>query len=215
MFCRNCGAQNKDDATFCQSCGAPLSSAEAGSTVSSVSRPAKRPNIVLLGGVAAIVVVIIVALVMLMGGQSQNDVVKKLVRGVNKGDAKAIVSLMPDKMIEEACDEMDMDKEELIDELDDQLDDMLDMINDEYDKWKITYKMKDPDDYSKKELRSLIEDYDDEYDLTVKDATRLKVRLTMQADGDEESTTVSIPVIKVGKSWYLDFANFNMYSMFY
>ncbi len=218
MFCRSCGAQNKDDATFCQSCGAPLSSAggESAGTAGAV-HPAKKPNIVLIGA-AAIIVAVAVLLFVLLGGRSQKDVVKKLVNGVTKGDAKSIVALIPNEVLEEACDEMDMDKEDLIDELDDTLDDMLEWLDDEYDKWKITYKVKDTDDYSKKERNSIIDDYDDEYDIKVKDATRIKVKFTMQADDDEDSTTISIPVIKVGKSWYLDFVNledYSLYSMLY
>ena len=216
MFCRNCGAQNKDGAAFCQSCGAPLNGEEAGSAVSSIPRPVKGNNILLLGGAAAaVVIVIIVALVMLLGGRSEKNVVKGLINGITKGNAKSIVSLIPDKVIDEVCDEQDMTKKELTNELDDMLDDMLEMINDEYDKWSITYKILDTDDYSKKELRNLSETYEDEFDIKVKDAKELTVKLTVKADGDTDSNTIKVPVIKVGKSWYLDFSNFNMYSVFY
>ena len=210
MFCRSCGAQNKDDATFCQSCGAPLSSAggESAGTAGAV-HPAKKPNIVLIGG-AAIVVAVAVLLFVLLGGRSEKAVVKKLVNGVTKGNAKSIVALVPDKVIEEVCDIQDMTKKELTEDLDDELDDLLDNINDMYDKWKITYKITDTDDYSNKELKRLKESYDDNYDVKVKDAKKLSVKLTLEADGDKEKTTVTVPVIKVGGSWYLDFANFNM-----
>lgn len=211
MFCRNCGAQNKDDATFCQSCGAPLSS--AGGESASMARPAKRPNIILIGGIAVIVVVV-VALFMLMGGRSEKDVVKKLVNGFSKGDAKAIVSLIPEKVVDELCDDQDMTKKELINDLDDELDDMLDTANDRYDKWSISYKILDTDKLEGKKLRNIKNDYED-IDVKVKEAKILSVKLTLKADGDTENTTVDIPVIKVGKSWYLDFSNFNMYSMFY
>ena len=185
MFCRSCGAQNKDDATFCQSCGAPLSSAggESAGTVGAV-RPAKKPNIVLIGG-AAIIVAVAVLLFVLLGGRSEKAVVKKLVNGVTKGNAKSIVALVPDKVIEEVCDIQDMTKKELTEDLDDELDDLLDNINDMYDKWKITYKITDTDDYSNKELKRLKESYDDNYDVKVKDAKKLSVKLTLEADGDK------------------------------
>ena len=88
-------------------------------------RPAKKPNIVLIGG-AAIIVAVAVLLFVLLGGRSEKAVVKKLVNGVTKGNAKSIVALVPDKVIEEVCDIQDMTKKELTEDLDDELDDLLD-----------------------------------------------------------------------------------------
>lgn len=202
MFCRSCGAQNKDDAAFCQSCGAPLSSAGAEASAPSVPQQAKKKPNVMVIGIAAVAVVVIVALVMLMGGQSEKDVVKKLVNGINKGEAKSIVALIPDEVIEESG----MTKKKMINKMEDSLDDMRDEFDDMYDKWSISYKILDSEDYSKKELKNLNERYEDYYDvdIDIKAAKTMNVKLTAKFDGDTESNTVDLTVIKVGRSWYLD-----------
>lgn len=204
MFCRSCGAQNKDDAAFCLSCGAPLSSTGAEASVPAVARQAKKPNVMVIG-IAAVAVVVIVALVMLMGGRSEKDVIKKLVKGINKGDAKSIVALIPDEVIEESG----MTKKKMTNNLEDSLDEMRDEFDDMYDKWSISYKILDSEDYSKKELKNLNERYEDYYDvdIDIKAAKTMNVKLTAKLDDDTESNTVDLIVIKVGRSWYLDFAS--------
>lgn len=207
MFCRSCGAQNKDGASFCSACGTPLGSAgQAGGAFASQPAVRKKTDGKLIAIAAAAVVVVAFLLFRLFfGGGSPESVAEKCCKAVFKGDGKTIVSLMPDKVIKGICDEEDMTKKEMIAELNESLEDNIDDMDRRYDKWKVSCKVLDTVSASRSELRSVAEFYDDYYDVKVTDAKSVTVRLTLKADGDTETDTVDIVTIKVGGSWYLDY----------
>lgn len=210
MFCRNCGTQNQDGAGFCCSCGAPLSS--GGPAGGGAAAKAKNINVKLIGIVAAVVVVLFVAFKLLFGGGGGPEKsATKFVDSIFKGDGKAIVNMIPDKVIEEIMDEEDMTKKEMIEELNDGLEYIKDDMDDMYDKWSVKCKVLDTEDMSKRELRDLADRYEDRYDIDVKAAKTVSVKATLKADGETDSNTMDIVMIKVGGKWYLEYSSINRY----
>ncbi len=204
MFCRNCGTQNQDGAGFCCSCGAPLSS--GGPAGGGAAAKAKNINVKLIGIVAAVVVVLFVAFKLLFGGGGGPEKsATKFVDSIFKGDGKAIVNMLPDKVIEEIMDEEDMTKKEMIEELNDHLEDKKDDMDDRYDKWSVKCKVLDTEDFSKRELRNLADWYEDSYDIDVKAAKTVSVKATLKADGETDSNTMDIVMVKIGSKWYVDY----------
>ena len=210
MFCRNCGTQNQDGAGFCCSCGAPLSS--GGSAGGGAAAKAKNINVKLIGIVAAVVVVLFVAFKLLFGGGGGPEKsATKFVDSIFKGDGKAIVNMIPDKVVEEIMDEEDMTKKEMIEELNDGLEYIKDDMDDMYDKWSVKCKVLDTEDFSKRELRDLADRYEDSYDIDVKAAKTVSVKATLKADGETDSNTMDIVMIKVGGKWYLEYNSIYRY----
>lgn len=210
MFCRNCGTQNQDGAGFCCSCGAPLSS--GGPAGGGAAAKAKNINVKLIGIVAAVVVVLFVAFKLLFGGGGGPEKsATKFVDSIFKGDGKAIVNMIPDKVIEEIMDEEDMTKKEMIEELNDGLEYIKDDMDDMYDKWSVKCKVLDTEDFSKRELRDLADRYEDSYDIDVKAAKTVSVKATLKADGETDSNTMDIVMIKVGGKWYLEYSSIYRY----
>ena len=210
MFCRNCGTQNQDGAGFCCSCGAPLSS--GGPAGGGAAAKAKNINVKLIGIVAAVVVVLFVAFKLLFGGGGGPEKsATKFVDSIFKGDGKAIVNMIPDKVVEEIMDEEDMTKKEMIEELNDRLEYIKDDMDDMYDKWSVKCKVLDTEDFSKRELRDLADRYEDSYDIDVKAAKTVSVKATLKADGVTDSNTMAIVMIKVGGKWYLEYTSIHRY----
>lgn len=204
MFCRNCGTQNQDGAGFCCSCGAPLSS--GGPAGGGAAAKAKNINVKLIGIVAAVVVVLFVAFKLLFGGGGGPEKsATKFVDSIFKGDGKTVVNMLPDKVIEEIMDEEDMTKKEMIEELNDYLEDKKDDMDDRYDKWSVKCKVLDTEDFSKRELRNLADRYEDSYDIDVKAAKTVSVKATLKADGETDSNTMDIVMVKIGSKWYVDY----------
>lgn len=206
-FCGKCGAQNQDGATFCEACGAPLTGGAGAAPGGNGSKKLSSKTIGIIA-VAAAAVLVLVILFAALGGRSDKAVVKQLINAVNTGKGKSIVALIPDKVIKES----DMTKKEMTEELDDSLEYIRDGLDDQYDKWKITYKITDTENITGKDLKRLKENYDDEYDVKVKAAKELEVKMTLKGDDETDTEKSTITVIKVGGSWYLDVGS--MYSIF-
>ena len=59
-------------------------------------------------------------------------------------------------------------------------------------------------DVDREELLALQTVYAEQYGLEVTDAAIVKVRVTAAAGGDDDTYNLRIPVVKIGRSWYLD-----------
>lgn len=211
MFCGRCGTQNADSSAFCSECGAPLKSAAPVSPSVRPMRPSGMPTgnnnrkIGMIAVAAAAVVVLAVVLVIFVGGRSYKSTVNKFVKAAFSADGKTMLSLLPDEVVEAACEEENMTRREAIEYLSEEFEDGIGSITSYYDDWKCSCEILDTEDYSRRELRSLQEDYDDEFGIDVKDAKTVTVEIVVTADGDElYSETTDLVVIKIGRSWYID-----------
>ena len=200
---------------FCKECGAPIGTAQKDSdkltaVPSYAIQSSQRNRVVGIAAVGVVAVVVIVMLFALLGGRSYKSTVTKFLDATFKADAKTILSLMPDDMIDYMLDDIGYDRADMNDALDELSEELQDEIN--YityylgDDWKVSYEILGAEDISAKELRELKSDYE-EYDVTVSAAKNVEVTVTIKAADTETSNTIEIPVIKVGRSWYLDVEN--------
>ena len=110
MFCGACGAKNPDGAAFCQSCGAPLREMQAeavpqgGSAADSI-QSSQRNKMIGIAAVAAAAIVVVFLAVNLLGGRGYESTVTKFLDATLDGDAETIISLLPDKMVDQALGE--------------------------------------------------------------------------------------------------------------
>lgn len=211
MYCEKCGSQVDPNSKFCDSCGAPIESVSDATPSAPLVNPNKN-KIIGLSVVGVVALAVIILLVSLLGGRGYKATVNKFVDAIFSANAKAIVNLMPKKIVDDAIDDGGYDnKSELIEEGEEALQDALSYLHLIYgDDWKIKRKIEDSEDITDRELRNIKEDYE-EYDVKVTAAKTVEVVITFKADGDEQSNTMYVNVIKVGSSWYIDFLNMNVF----
>lgn len=208
MYCGKCGAQNADDADFCANSGAKLKKS-APTTATTVSVPNQNDKNRKVGMIAvAIAAVIVVILgVFLFGGRSYKVTVEKYVDASMDANAKAIVDLIPKKVMDYALEQDGYDSsdlDDLISDLDEQLQDQMDSI-DSYlgEGWKVSYEILSEEDIKGDDLKDIKDAYEDA-DVEVSAAKNVEVELTVTADETESSNSLDISLVKIGRSWYLD-----------
>lgn len=222
MFCGKCGTQNPDTAAFCKSCGARLNGqakpAVKKTVQSSVKNQSqtKRPapkhshrQNKKVGLIAAIViaVVVLIGVFALFGGRSYKATIKKYVNATYDVNAGAIFDLVPDDMMDYMLEDDGYDRddlEDLIEEANEELQNMIDQIE-RYvgEDWKLSYKIANAEKVTGDDLADLKKDYK-KMGVKVSAAKTVKVELTVKYGETESSNTMNIPLIKVGRSWYLD-----------
>lgn len=223
MFCGNCGTKNEDHAMFCQNCGARLDGGGGNQNLNQnqqwqeqpvqpdsnfvyqnevsapIVTPQKKTGKLKIIVPAAAVVVVVFLLFSLLGGRGgYKKVVENLIEGSLNQDAEKILSVIPDAYMDYA----DVDKKEAISEIQDELDDMdiYDLLGDNVD---IDYKIGDAEDIKGDDLKDIKEDCE-EYGVKVSAAKSVDVKFTVKTDLGTDSQTVSVPVIKVGRKWYIN-----------
>lgn len=209
MFCGKCGTKNDEGTNFCVNCGAKLNR-EASAPQKPVAAPAvssdARNRKVGMIAVAVAVVVVLFLGFLLFGGRSAETTAKKFVKAATRGDAKAMLKLMPKKGLEyslkqEGYDKGDLDK--LTDELEDQLEKGMESLPEDVRK-KISYKIFDGQEIKGDDLEKTQDMYK-KMGIDVSAAKKIKVRLTVPVDKDKENHSENLYLIKIGRSWYIDF----------
>ena len=207
MFCGKCGAENANNAEFCKSCGAKLK--KETNEKKTLTLPDQDDKNKRIGIIAVILLIIVVVLagIFLFGGRSYKGTIKKYVNATFDADGEEILDLLPEKMIDYAMEEEGQDSEdldEIIDDMNEELQDQLDSL-DEYlgEGWKISYEITDDENIKGDDLEDIKEAYEDA-DIKVSAAKEAEVEITVKADETENSNTLDIALIKVGRSWYLD-----------
>lgn len=214
MFCGKCGIDNPEGAAFCRTCGAPLknAAAPAAAPAPAPAGDSRRNRIIGIAVVAVAVVVVIILLTTLFGGRSYKSTATKFLDAAFDGNAKEIVALLPDEVVDQVLDEMGYRRSEMddaLDELDEQFYRALGYLTDRFgDDLKISYSVESAEDVSDSTLSSLKSHYN-LLDLKVSAAKNVEVKMTFQSDGVESSYQITIPMIKVGRTWYLDAMSFS------
>lgn len=214
MFCGKCGKNNSDEALFCKECGASLQTPRSSGGNAAASAPAsaqtgRRNRLVGIAAVAVIAVIVLIAGFSFFGGRSPDTTVTQLVDAVFDADGKTIVALMPETVLKLASRE-GYSKQDLIDELESELDSQLCWIfSYGEDDWSVSCKVNKSEDVPKKQLRALQDEYK-EYDTEVAAAKIVEAQITFTSDEYDSTRTIEVPVIKVGRSWYLDLLNFDL-----
>lgn len=222
MFCGACGAKNPDGAAFCQSCGAPLREMQAeavpqgGSAADSI-QSSQRNKMIGIAAVAAAAIVVVFLAFNLLGGRSYESTVTKFLDATLDGDAETIISLLPDKMVDQALEELGYhpsDRDQAVEELDAALQSAAGSLKEALgDNLKVSYNVVSAEDLSASKLLELRQSYS-VYDIDVDGAKEVDVEMTVTATALDLSGTytLTVPVVQVGRSWYLDAENFRIYS---
>ena len=222
MFCGACGAKNPDGAAFCQSCGAPLREMQAeavpqgGSAADSI-QSSQRNKMIGIAAVAAAAIVVVFLAFNLLGGRGYESTVTKFLDATLDGDAETIISLLPDKMVDQALEELGYhpsDRDQAVEELDAALRSAAGSLKEALgDKLKVSYNVVSAEDLSASKLLELRQSYS-VYDIDVDGAKEVDVEMTVTATALDLSGTytLTVPVVQVGRSWYLDAENFRIYS---
>lgn len=211
MFCGNCGTRNPDDAVFCMGCGMPL---HGGQRVMPAAMPRKKKPYLAIGiGIAvAVVLVLMVPAVLLgmtlFGGRSEEETLQQFVDAEFDADVEAIMELLPDGTMEYVLEEEGYafyERNEMIEDVEEDLQDQLDIL-DSYmgEGWEISYEVVTEDDLSGWDLKNIQEVYE-AMDVKVSAAKTFGVRLIVSGQGMNTSKGMNISMVKVGRSWYLDF----------
>ena len=222
MFCGACGAKNPDGAAFCQSCGAPLREMQAeavpqgGSAADSI-QSSQRNKMIGIAAVAVAAIVVVFLAFNLLGGRSYESTVTKFLDASLDGDAETIISLLPDEMVDQALEELGYhpsDRDEAVEELNAALQSAAGSLKEALgDNLKVSYNVVSAEDLSASELLELRQSYS-VYDIDVDGAKEVDVEMTVTATALDLSGTytLTVPVVQVGRSWYLDAENFRIYS---
>ena len=222
MFCGACGAKNPDGAAFCQSCGAPLREMQAeavpqgGSAADSI-QSSQRNKMIGIAAVAVAAIVVVFLAFNLLGGRGYESTVTKFLDATLDGDAETIISLLPDEMVDQALEELGYhpsDRDQAVEELDAALQSAAGSLKDALgDNLKVSYNVVSAEDLSASKLLELRQSYS-VYDIDVDGAKEVDVEMTVTATALDLSGTytLTVPVVQVGRSWYLDAENFRIYS---
>ena len=208
MFCGKCGAQCEDNAKFCNKCGASLS----GEQVTKYDTPVieyhndKNRKVGIIAVFVSVVVVIGIIIV-LSGGRSYKKTVDEFIDAQFKADAEAALDLIPEKLVDYILEDEGYSRAELddfIEEGNETLEDQLEYL-DEFlgDDWKVSYEIKNVEDVEGERLDELREDYK-EFGVKVSDAKDIEVEIIIECEDGDETNSLDVSVIKVGRSWYLD-----------
>lgn len=206
MFCTKCGAQNDNSARYCIKCGEKLEStavAEIKTSALSLTKlpQDKRKLVTVIAG--AVAVILLFSLV--FGGRGWKKTVSNFLDAFIEVDAKGMVAMLPDEILDQALEEEGYGKNDLkflIAELQEELDDSMgyvEMIGD----IEITYDILDAADMDKEDLRDLKEAYS-EIGVKVSAAKEVAVEMTVDIRGMSQTQTLNIVVVKIGQSWYIE-----------
>lgn len=199
-FCPNCNTQCEDTASVCGACGTQME----GSVT--LTKKFNNKMINMIAAVIAVVAVVVILLVLLLGGGGYKGVVKKYMKAYQKIDAKYIMDVCSEYLVEQA-EEYDIDLE---DSYKDMLDGLDDAAKDEYGKdYKITYKIKEAETFKGDDLEDELtdinvsdaDDYIDDHKVSALVIAELEVFIEGK-DGDDESD-MTLYIVKENGKWKL------------
>lgn len=214
MYCGKCGSQNPNDAAFCSHCGAKFvrtdaSSASSDAPQSKATSDSPKSTHTKKPVVPIVILILVVAAFFLFSGRSPKRTVRQfmsLYTHIDKINAKKVLKLFPDEIVNAMCEEEEMDLEDLQDELDDQIQDQLEFVegwaNIDFSDVSISYKIVEIASVDDDDLRDIKREY--RGTCKISNAKEATVKLTGKYDGEENSATIDFALIKVGKSWYIE-----------
>lgn len=189
---------------------------QGGSAADSI-QSSQRNKMIGIAAVAAAAIVVVFLAVNLLGGRGYESTVTKFLDATLDGDAETIISLLPDEMVDQALEELGYhpsDRDQAVEELDAALQSAAGSLKDALgDNLKVSYNVVSAEDLSASKLLELRQSYS-VYDIDVDGAKEVDVEMTVTATALDLSGTytLTVPVIQVGRSWYLDAENFRIYS---
>lgn len=206
MFCTKCGAQNDNSARFCIKCGEKLESTAVTVTKANPTALAnltkdKRGLITVIAGVVAVIMLFS----LIFGGRGYKKTVSNFMDAFMDLDAKGMVEMMPDKVLDKVLEEQGYGKNDLkflIAELQEELDDSMAYMG-MFGELKMDYEILGAEDVPKEDQSFLREQYS-EIGVKISDVKVVEVEITVEVMDMTQSETVEVVVIKIGRSWYIE-----------
>ena len=219
MYCGKCGSKNLDGAEYCANCGAKLSASsipggqQTGGALNSgpsapvsIAIPKKGVNIRNIAIIICVAVVAIVFGTMFLGGRSVKTTVDKMITATFAGDAQGIVDLVPDKVLDQVLRSEGYDRSQLdsfLAEGSDELQVQLNLLALNVGSPMKTEHTFTEEDKTQEEIDDLNSEYE-EFGVKVSAAKTAWVEITVSGPVRENTSQMNLPLIKVGKSWYVD-----------
>lgn len=206
MYCGKCGTEVMDGTAVCPKCGTRLAAGKKPAVRKAAGGSQKNIGII---AVAAVVVLAVVCGVFFLGGNSEQDVIKKYMKGQLEADLSSILDVIPKEIIEAGMEEDDIDEEELqweIEEWNEKLQDTYEGYADTFgDDWKMTYEIVEIEEVEKSTLRDIKKTYKKyDIDLDIEEAKMATIEVTVSGSKRDYETDMTLWLIKVGRSWYLE-----------
>lgn len=208
MFCGKCGAQNSDDASVCKECGAALNNAPKAKTDDSAAKvkplPGSNYNKIGICAAIAAAVVVFIIFISLISGRGYKSTVNQFFDAFYSANGKKIVSLLPKKYVKRICESGDISKKEFIKELTEELEDQMHSIKqyNDIDPKKAKSEVLEAEKLTGSDLERIKDRYKESYDIKVKAAKEVTVKVKL---GDISEETY-LTVVKIGGSWYIDYS---------
>lgn len=223
MFCAKCGAKNEEGAVFCKECGASLKDAETSQNPKEGSlgngkvlqgepdKSSRKNRLIGMAAVGIVAVVAVLALVSLFGGRGYKTTAEKFIESCIEGDAKTMYKMVPQKIFREEVEDngyLWSERNEYLESVEESVSNQIERYFSDYGDF--SFKAIDGEKKTGRELRELKEEYESKHEIKVKAARDVTVEMTLKKDGVSGSAELVIPVIKVGRSWYVDIENITM-----
>lgn len=223
MFCPNCGAVDGQPAAATEAAPAPAPAyngpfGEASYTENAPAQPqagnSEKPikgimsklgdmKAVIIGAVAAIAVIV---LCVCLFGSSVNKAVKNY-QAVLNGNAGKIASLAPSQYWKYWKEEEDITKADVKKEFKELYEDGKEEMEEIYGKnVKYTVKVTEKDKMSKKDLKEIADQLEDNYEIDdkkVKAGYELECEMTIKGKEDDEEIETTLYAVKISGKWYL------------
>lgn len=120
------------------------------------------------------------------------------------------MDLVPEGMINYMLVEEGYNKDEFDDmvaNLSDDIQQVWDVLDDRFgDEWNLTYDIINDSLIEDDELEEIRDDYS-EMGLEVSKAREIELELIIAVGDEENTTTLDLPLVKIGRNWYIDTTN--------
>ena len=174
------------------------------------ARHYRRIGIMAVSAAALVVIAGITALcIFLFGGTSYQKAIDNMMKATLDADAKAAYAMLPKAYQQKMLKERGYANErEAIEDIANELENTKTGLDNLLGRgWQYSYKILSVENRSSRELRELKEEYLDDYDIQIDGAMEAEVEFAIRCEQGNQSSTLDVPLMKIGRSWYIDFAN--------
>lgn len=160
--------------------------------------------------IPVIITLVLVAAILFVGKSifssgGEKKLIKNFVKAEMAGDAKTILNMIPDDVLDGLSKETGMDLTELTDEMNDEVESAMKTINDTLGEgWSYSYDIQKMEDMSEEDIKEKEELYSEICDLDITKGKTASVEIAVKGKETETSKVLDIGIIKVKGKWYLD-----------
>jgi len=212
-FCKSCGNELPDDASFCGSCGSMCEAAAPAEPVGYAPAPEgtegygypmpenKNKKPIIIGAIAGGVVLVVVLLILLLSGGGPESALDNMV-DYSQGDFDVLEDLAPEQYWDYYEEKKGESVDELIEKTEKQYEAYAEMMAEvDYD-----YEVLEEEELSESQIRAineyLVEEYGFEKD-SVSEGCELKYEITASTGGKSNTETETGTFLEIDGDWYI------------